>query len=71
MFGELCNQDVLRLLGADDVVVELLVDVGRGLSTCEIHGFILGWIIPAVDFRLFGLVAQEGQIIVMIFSVRQ
>lgn len=30
MVGELCNQNVLRLFGADDVVVELLVDVGGG-----------------------------------------
>jgi len=31
MIWELCNQDVLRLFGADHVVVELLVDVAGGL----------------------------------------
>lgn len=41
MFGKLCNQNVLRLLGADDVIVELLVDVGRGLGTWEMQVFIL------------------------------
>lgn len=41
MFRKLCNQYVLCLLGADDVIVELLVDVGRGLGTCKVHVFIL------------------------------
>lgn len=31
MIGELCNQNVFRLLGADDVEVELLIDVTSGL----------------------------------------
>lgn len=31
MFGELCNQNVFWLFGADDVVVELLIDVTGGL----------------------------------------
>lgn len=48
MFRKLGDQNVVRLLGADDVIVELLVDVGRGLSPCKRHLFILGWLFPAV-----------------------
>lgn len=40
MLGELCNQNVLRLFGADDVVVELLIDVGGGL--CAFRGTRMG-----------------------------
>lgn len=31
MFGELCNQNVFWLFGADDVVVQLLIDVACSL----------------------------------------
>lgn len=48
MFRKLCNQNVLRLLGADDVIVELLVDVDRGFGTWKVHVFILGCIFLGV-----------------------
>lgn len=32
MFRELCNQNVFWLFGADDVEVELLIDVAGGLG---------------------------------------
>jgi len=35
VLGELGDQNVFRLFGADDVVEELLVDVAGGLCACS------------------------------------